>query len=95
MSDPKKDGRVVRIASGEIEMLQAEAKRQIWAAHLAMGDAFGSTDPLKFYQQMKIAQKHMIKAEELIDAAQAVARDIQVIAIVAAKRDSYRKEKES
>ncbi len=98
MSDPtREDGRIVRIASGEIEMCLAMAKRQVWAAHLAMVESLNSTDPLKYHRQMKIAMEHLIEAQTDIDAAQTLARNIQDIAIARAssQRGKYRKEKES
>ncbi len=98
MSDPtREDGRIVRMASGEIEMCLAMAKRQVWAAHLAMADALGNTDPLKYHRQMKIAMEALIKAQADIDAAQTLARNIQDIAIARASsmRGKYHKEKES
>ena len=94
MSDPAKaNGRLVRISSGEIEMCLAIAKRKMASAHLAMVESLGSTDPLKYHRQMKIAQKLMIEAQQEVDNAQILARNITTIAIQAAKRDEYNKVK--
>ena len=94
MSDPARpDGRLVRISSGEIEMCLAIAKRKMASAHLAMVESLGSTDPLKYHKQMKIAQKLMIEAQQEVDNAQILARNIQVITLQAAKRDNYKKVK--
>ncbi len=96
MSEPREDGRIVRLASGEIEMCLAQAKRQVWAAHSAMIESLTSTDPLEYHKQMKVAMKALIKAQADIDAAQTLARNIQDIAIAraASQRGKYRKEKE-
>jgi len=91
MSKPQPNGRVVRESSGAIEMCLAIAKRKIASAHLAMGESLGSTDPLKYHRQMKIAQRLMIEAQQEVDNAQILARNIQVITIQAAKRESYNK----
>lgn len=106
MTQPKWNGRKVRWASGEIESLIAVAKMKgrtssqlMLAAHSVMGDALGSPDPLTYHKKMKAAQELMIKAhramieqQELLDGAQAAARDILMIAAEGAKRGKYQTE---